>query len=221
MPHLARAGFDAIAPDLPGHGNSYLPDSPPSIADYAESVVALMDALDIAQADLFGHHTGALVAAQLAAEYAPRARRLVLWALAIYVEALRASREHMLKEPPPQYDDEGNALAAFWKRQRELAGDAYTPELGVRAIIEMLQTGSTRPWGHWAGQRCDRAAIIARVPHPVLVMGGQRDPLWPGIEAAAKLFPNGRFHVIENGGLYVTDEQPAQLAQLATRFFSE
>jgi len=218
MPHLALAGFDAIALDLPGHGNSYRPKQPPSVADYADSVIALMDALGIKQADLLGHHTGALVAAQIAAQYSARVRRLALWGLALYVEALRESSERMKNEPPPAYDDAGAALVAFWERQRQLAGDAYSQELGVRAMVEMLQTGSARPWGHWAGQRCDRAGIIAKVPHPTLVLGGQRDPLWPGIEAAASLFRNGQFQVIENGGLYVTDERPEEFARLVVKF---
>lgn len=220
MPHLARAGFDAVALDMPGHGESYRPASPPSIDDYAASTLATLDALGWEQCDLLGHHTGALVAARFAGAHPSRVRRLALWALAIYVDALRASRERNRNEPVPDYDDEGAALVDFWRRQRQLAGAGYTQALGVRAMIEMLQTGNARPWGHWAGQRCDREAIIRAVRQPTLVMGGERDPLWAGVEAAARLFPDGRFEVMPGGGLYVTDEAPEDFTRRVVRFLA-
>ncbi|OGA12406.1 MAG: hypothetical protein A3G25_05130 [Betaproteobacteria bacterium RIFCSPLOWO2_12_FULL_63_13] len=216
--HLAASGFGAIAPDMQGHGNSFRPAAPPAIADYAACMVAVMDALGLERVDLVGHHTGALVAAQIAADYPDRVRKLVLWGLAMYVDALRASRERLKNERPPDYDVQGNELVSFWSRQRSLAGEAFTAELGVRAMIEMLQTGSARPWGHWAGQQCEREAVLARVAHPALVMGGERDPLWPGIEAAASLIPHARFHVLRGAGLYVTDEFPEEFARLVTQF---
>lgn len=218
FPYLADAGYCAIAPDLPGHGNSFRPQEPPGIADYADCMVAAIDALGLERVDLVGHHTGALVAAQIAAEFPHRVRKLALWGLAIYVDALRASRERLKNELPPRYDAEGGEFASFWARQRVLAGDAFSAELGVRALIEMLHTGSARPWGHWAGQRCDREAVLAKVPHPALVMGGERDPLWPGIETAASLLPQGRLHVIRGAGLYVTDERPQEFARIVVEF---
>jgi pimeloyl-ACP methyl ester carboxylesterase len=218
LPLFAEAGYAAIALDLPGHGNSWRPTQPPSIPDYARSVAATLDALGLAEVDLVGHHTGALVAAQVAVDFPERIKKLALWGLAIYVEALAASRARLKNEQPPEYDDEGAALTAFWERQRALAGDAYAPELGVRAMIEMLQTGMARPYGHWAGQKCDREALLARVTHPALILGGQRDPLWPGIEKAASLFRQGRFHVIEGAGLYVVDENPHEFVRLVHEF---
>jgi pimeloyl-ACP methyl ester carboxylesterase len=219
LPLFADGGYDAIAIDLPGHGNSWRPQQPPSIPDYARSIVATLDALGLAQVDVVGHHTGALVAAQVAVDFPQRVGKLALWGLAIYVEALAASRARLKNEQPPVYDDEGAALTAFWVRQRALAGEAYQPMLGVRAMIEMLQTGAARPYGHWAGQQCDREALLRRVTQPALLMGGQRDPLWPGIGAAAALFARGRFHVIEDAGLYVVDERPQEFVRLVREFF--
>jgi pimeloyl-ACP methyl ester carboxylesterase len=218
LPLFGAAGFEATALDLPGHGDSWRPKEPPSIPSYAQSVVAALDALGLAQVDLVGHHTGALVAAQVAADFPARVGKLALWGLAIYVEALAASRARLKNEPPPDYDEEGSELIAFWKRQRMLAGEAYTPMLGVRAMVEMLQTGAERPFGHWAGQKCDREPLLRRVTQPVLALGGERDPLWPGIEAAAKLFARGRFHVIPGAGLYVVDESPQEFVRLVRDF---
>jgi pimeloyl-ACP methyl ester carboxylesterase len=218
LPLFGAAGYEATAIDLPGHGDSWRPQQPPTIPDYARSVVATLDALGIAQADIVGHHTGALVAAQVAVDFRERVKKLALWGLAIYVEALAESRARLKNEQPPEYDAEGAELTAFWVRQRALAGDAYQPMLGVRAMIEMLQTGAERPYGHWAGQQCDRDALLRRVTHQALILGGQRDPLWPGIAAAAALFQHGRMHVIEGAGLYVVDERPREFVRLVREF---
>lgn len=71
------AHHDVIALDMLGHGQSMLPPDPPALADYAEAVVGLMDALDVPKAALIGHSMGALVALQTGLQHAGRVSRLV------------------------------------------------------------------------------------------------------------------------------------------------
>ena len=66
---IAASGDRAIiAPDTLGHGESDMPPSSPdvTIQDYAKCQLQALDALGVAKADLFGNHTGALVAAEMA-----------------------------------------------------------------------------------------------------------------------------------------------------------
>ena len=69
----------AIAPDYPGMGESDPPpvDPPVTIADYVNSVVAVLDAFDVATCHVVGHHTGALVAAELATRHPERVKSIV------------------------------------------------------------------------------------------------------------------------------------------------
>jgi 3-oxoadipate enol-lactonase len=74
---LAEAGFMAIAPDLPGYGDS------PSIEPYdmaglAASVAALIDSLPAAACALVGHSMGGMVAQELMARAPAQVRALVL-----------------------------------------------------------------------------------------------------------------------------------------------
>ncbi|MFZ1625969.1 MAG: alpha/beta fold hydrolase, partial [Gammaproteobacteria bacterium] len=60
MRPLAVRGIHAIAIDLPGFGGSDTPPAPPTVADYAHIVPAVLDQLGIDSASVLGHHTGAI-----------------------------------------------------------------------------------------------------------------------------------------------------------------
>jgi pimeloyl-ACP methyl ester carboxylesterase len=68
LPILARAGYRAIAMDTPGFGDSPgLDYSDDSIEAWAEVAVGLADALELDRAAIVGHHTGAVIALEIAA----------------------------------------------------------------------------------------------------------------------------------------------------------
>lgn len=71
------AQFDVIAMDMPGHGGSLLPPAAPTLDDYADAVIGLLDGLGILQAALVGHSMGALVATHTALVRPARICRLV------------------------------------------------------------------------------------------------------------------------------------------------
>ena len=64
---LAQTGIRAVGIDTPGFGQSDAPDGKHSISGYASAVLAVMDHLDITRASILGHHTGASIAAEVAA----------------------------------------------------------------------------------------------------------------------------------------------------------
>ena len=68
LPLLARQRR-VIAIDTPGYGCSDRVPGQPSIADYAGAAIDVLDALGIEQATVVGHHTGAVIAVELAAAF--------------------------------------------------------------------------------------------------------------------------------------------------------
>ncbi|HEX3788043.1 MAG TPA: alpha/beta fold hydrolase [Pseudonocardiaceae bacterium] len=69
---------DMITPDLRGHGRSDWDGRPFSIADLADDVVAMLDALDLPSVHLLGMSMGGSVAMTLAGRFPDRVRSLVL-----------------------------------------------------------------------------------------------------------------------------------------------
>ena len=80
FPSLTSANFRVIAPDLPGFGRSA--GSFIDIPGAARAVVELADRMRMGQFFVCGHSLGGAIAAQLAADYPDRVRRLVLIASA-------------------------------------------------------------------------------------------------------------------------------------------
>ena len=74
---LAAAGFDAIAVDLPGYGDSARL-TPGGVDAMAAAVVALLDHLALPRAAVVGHSMGGMVAQALAASAPQRLQSLVL-----------------------------------------------------------------------------------------------------------------------------------------------
>jgi pimeloyl-ACP methyl ester carboxylesterase len=74
---LAQAGYTAIAPDLPGYGESR-PIEPYDMAGLAASVTALIDVLQPKRCVLVGHSMGGMVALEMMVAAAERVQALVL-----------------------------------------------------------------------------------------------------------------------------------------------
>ena len=77
IPRLARERR-VIAMDTIGYGESYKPARTSDIEDYARGAIALLDGLAVRSTAVVGHHTGAVIAMELAASYPERVERLVL-----------------------------------------------------------------------------------------------------------------------------------------------
>ena len=76
FPNLTSASFRLIAPDLPGFGRS--PGSFIPIPQAAKTIIEFADRVGLGQFFLCGHSLGGAIAAQVAADYRNRVRRLAL-----------------------------------------------------------------------------------------------------------------------------------------------
>src|SRR5919112_2117450 len=90
IPYFARERR-VIAMDLPGFGESEMPAKDISISRYADTIDALLTALDIDETvRLVGNSMGGFIGAELAIRYPQRIERLVLVAAAgLSVEYIR------------------------------------------------------------------------------------------------------------------------------------
>ena len=75
--HFARHGNNVVSVDLPGHGRSS-GDPLATVEEMADWVVAVLDALDIAEAAIVGHSLGSLIALECAASHSERVRAIAL-----------------------------------------------------------------------------------------------------------------------------------------------
>lgn len=120
--YLASQGFCAIAPDTPGYGSSH-PLSTNQVAnnttlDYAKSLLALADALEISHFGLYGFHTGAAIACTLAAIAPLRVTALTCDGLTAWTNEERNTiLQGYLPPFNPQWD--GSHMTWLWARIEE------------------------------------------------------------------------------------------------------
>lgn len=101
---LAR-DFRVIAPDLPGFGRSYKPARPYTIAFFRETLLALMDALEVPVATLIGNSMGAMICQALSLDAPTRVQRLILVCGAL-----------ILRQQPLTWDMVRRALPVFQRK---------------------------------------------------------------------------------------------------------
>lgn len=190
--YLANHGWNVLALDLPGHGRSTGP-APASVEAAADTIVALLDTLQLDKAALIGHSWGSLIAMEAAARLGTRASHLALVGTAYPMKVSPALLELSQTDPeaamkmvnvfsratlaPP-------SGAGFWVYGAGLA-------LGRRVLRSNPQTNVF----HAGFSACDRyaggEAAMAALRCPVLFALGEADQMTPpkaaqGLVAAAR-----------------------------------
>lgn len=218
IPLLARERR-VIAMDTIGYGESYKPAHTSEIEDYARGAIALLDGLGVRSTAMVGHHTGAVIAMELAASYPERVDRLVLSACPFVDAADRERRRtggHRVDHVEPKPD--GTHIAELWQiRQRFYPKDR--PDLLVRFVTDALRAGEKLVEGHGACSRYRMEEKIGRVRCPTLVTCGTEDPYsFPKAELVARHIPGSRLAPITGGTVAVVDEMPDAFAHLVLEF---
>jgi pimeloyl-ACP methyl ester carboxylesterase len=197
-----------IAPDTPGNGDSTpLPVESPRMADYAAATLEFLDAQGFGQVDLYGSHTGASIATELAILAPDRVRNVILDGVGIFSAEERA--EYLANYAPAVTPDLNGAYLnwafmfcrdqyQFWpwyKRNRENSRGAGLPPPGELHdwVLEVLKAIETYHLGYRAAFGYPKAERLPLVTRPLLAIADENDPLLPNTEAILRLIPGVTF----------------------------
>lgn len=221
MPMLALRGMRTVAMDLPGAG---LSDKPYATSLYTldgqvESVLAVLDALDVRRALFVGHSMGAPICARIATLAPERVRALVLLAPAGFGEKVPLRIASVLTPrviaPVLPYLAQRWLFAlilrfAYGHLRRPIARNvdeywAPTQFPGfVRAMWDLLHCFDWNAGGHH-----DFSAIVA----PAAVLDGSEDHFiaryW--VRNWARVLRHARFERISGCGHVVAEEAPREV----------
>lgn len=171
-----------IAMDMYGFGQSAKPEGPQTIEQYASSVLHLADALELDHFSVLGHHTGAVVAIEVAGAAPGRVQAVVLSSPSYTGPEYRAGHADGPGVDSAQIDDHGGHLMTWWQ-QREPFYPPRRPDLLNRFVRDALAPGVDPAEGHLACARYGMENRIGLVSAPVLILGGDADPFsFPDVE---------------------------------------
>jgi pimeloyl-ACP methyl ester carboxylesterase len=181
--HFAYRGWNALAPDLPGHGRSdgALRTSIPALADWLWDLVGALDARAV---HLVGHSMGALIALELAARH----RRKVA-GLALLGAAPRMPVHPALLEAAAGPGPLAAELICDWGfGPAGRVGGHKAPGSWMLGHALRLLGAATGPRLHADLAACDAYRdgpdAAARVRCPTLIVAGAADRMTPARQAA-------------------------------------
>jgi pimeloyl-ACP methyl ester carboxylesterase len=191
------AHFTCIAPDTPGFGQSDPLPGAPTIDDFADANIALLDALGLGQVAAYGFHSGGIILVTALKRHPERFSRLAVGGYAIWTpEEMAVFGESYL--PPFQPSAYGEHLTWLWNRILEqtwvfpwfdvrdaarLPNPHDDPQKVHAVVMEMLDAGDAYRAGYGAVLRAPRdIPPVDAVTPPVLITAYDGDPLQAHID---------------------------------------
>jgi pimeloyl-ACP methyl ester carboxylesterase len=220
-PHFRVISFDNRCV-----GRTDQPQEPFTIADMADDTAALLDALDVESAHVFGVSLGGMVAQEFALRHPRKVRRLVLacthagprtaarapdWAIRIFDESRDMPRRDALKRSVP--------ILFSTKTVDE------HPELIEEALAVM--ENNNQPKSSYllqlgAVMKHDTIDRLSEITHPTLVMTGTEDTLVAPANSRmiAERIPGARLIEFEDTGHVFFTEKPNEVNRVLIDFFA-
>ncbi|MET0239992.1 MAG: alpha/beta hydrolase [Sphingobium sp.] len=203
-----------VAPDTPGNGDSVPAfDGERTIMQIAETQLRFMDAAGLDKVDLYGSHTGAAIAADLAILAPDRINKVVLdglmWLTPEELEELLANYAH-----PFVPDRDGSYLIRLYQfcrdqyfffpwydrtRAGRRDGGLGTAQDLHAWVTEVMKASETYQFNYHAAFRYDAKVQLPKVTVPLLAIAAQTDPLFEMTGQLSQLAPHGRFEALPRG----------------------
>jgi len=222
---LGKAGIRAIGVDYPGLGLSDTTPEPPSIADYAAVIPAVMDHLGIDKAHLGGHHTGTKVANEAALVYADRILSISLSSPAPMTAEEQAGFKDTILKKEMEFGpkEDGSHFMELWEPRLPWIKDHHPDalQLCTSYVVQPLMAYGPFWYGHNAAFNYDSVEALPKVTQPVLVIANTTDMLYPMAAKTMELCPHFHYVEIEGGGVDVVDICTQDWVDAIKGFFDE
>ena len=224
MPLLAAAGLRVVAPDTPGFGFSPAPTGAPDLIAYAEAMSAVLDAAQAQSAIVIGHHTGAALAAVLAARHPQRAVGTVLHGLPLYSDTERVAKLAGLAQlsDPPLEADGSHLSRHFTAIRQRIMHDAGSLE-GVQMSTLSWLLASDRSIRAYRAlfEYADMQTSLLDIRAPTLLLTDKEDSLREATRRASHLQSSFIYRELSGGGSHVIYDRPDEWASAVLEFVDE
>jgi pimeloyl-ACP methyl ester carboxylesterase len=218
--YLAHHGWNVLAIDLPGHGQSG-GEPPATVEAAADAVLALLDALGIDQAALVGHSFGSLIALEATARAPERVRQLAMVGSAYPMKVSPALLDASLNAPQKAIDMVNVFSHSMLAPPPSALGPGTWLLGGSRALMRRVLASNPRTnVFHTGFKACDSyangEAAMEQVNCPVLFLLGQQDQMTlpKAAQPLVQKARHGRVVQLRAGHALMTEDPDGTLAAL-------
>jgi haloalkane dehalogenase len=227
LPALAGAGWRAIAPDLPGYGDSP-PDPPGSWERHIAALERFKTELGLDGVALVVHDWGVMIGLRWACDHPDAVRALIISDGGFFSDRRWHDLANVLRTPGdgeafiesfdrPAFD---GALRAACASMSDEALDEYwkaftTPE-SRHGALELYRSGDFDKLKPYDGR-------LAQLGVPALIVWGEQDR-FAGVAMAHRFheeLPGSRLEILPGAGHFVWEDEPQATAALAAEFLRQ
>jgi len=193
-------GIDIIRFDAPGVGGSSVGALPCGFPQLARMLARILDELGYHRVDVLGFSWGGALAQQFAVQHAARCRRLVLISSSTGVLSVPGAPWLFAKMATP-HGFRDNVMAMMAGSMNGGQSRARTDDVGRLFRDTLVVSGRGYLYQLAAAASWTSLPFLRLIRQPVLVMGGEHDPIIPVSNARilAALIPNSTLHVYPGG----------------------
>jgi haloalkane dehalogenase len=223
---LAASGRRAVAPDLPGFGDSR-PDPPSTWERQVDAVERFRSALGLGRVALVVHDWGGLIGLRWACEHPDAVAALVISNTGFFPDgkwhgmahSLRTAGEgeklldaltedgfaQMLASLSPGFD--AASAAEYWK--------SFQTADGRQAALDLYRSGDFEKLEPYEGK-------LAGLGVPTLLLWGADDPFAPvaGAHRFQREIPDAQLVIVEGAGHFVYADEPQRCAREVAEFLA-
>jgi haloalkane dehalogenase len=222
----AEAGYRAIAPDLPGFGDS--PPNPPGTWEHqVENVERFRRALALERVVLGVHDWGGLIGLRWACDHPDAVSALVITDTGFFPEGKWHGMANTLRtegEGEMLLDNVNDELLAAFMREispsmpddvLEEVSKAYADPERRQGHLELYRSGDFRKLEPYRGK-------LAALGVPTLIVWGAKDEFAPvaGAYRFHKEIPASTLVVLDEAGHFLMEDDPARVTGEVTKFLS-
>jgi pimeloyl-ACP methyl ester carboxylesterase len=215
--------------DHRGVGETPDPGGPFSVADLADDLVGLLDALGIERADLLGAFMGGMAAQEAALRHPERVERLVLVGSYARPDAKRRLLLEHWRDLARLADFEQSDYLVRERLLWTLHDETLEQTDLIEAMVRFFRRDGAPLSADLFARQCDACLghdTLERLPgldHPTLVLGGREDLLTPPRlqRQIAGQLPNARLVLFSNAGHLVMAEAAQRFNESVLHFLGE
>ena len=226
-----RDAHRCVRVDLVGHGESDAPGDPSAytMERCTAQLAALLDALGIARAQVFGYSMGGRTALALASSRPERVVSVLAVGASAGLDdpAARAARvrddealaARIERDGVPAFVEHWTALPLFATQAR--LGERFLARARAERLAQRAHglAGSLRGMG--SGAQAPLGERLATLPMPVLLVAGAEDARFAALaRSLAARIPRGRARVLPGAGHAAHLEEPEAFLRVARPFFA-